>query len=80
MKKINAQRVSRMRDNLTPCRPSEGHLEELEIDLTQYVKTAECAVDLKSNDQGFPFGEPLPNVVKVGSSLYEKSDTRRCRS
>jgi len=72
MSTVNAQRVSLMRDNLTICRPSDGYLQKLEIDLTQYVKIAEYAGELKSNDQVFPFGRPLENVVKVGNSIYEK--------
>jgi hypothetical protein len=72
MKKVIAERVSRMQDNVTPCRPSEGYSEELEIDLAQHVKVAEFSGELKSSDQAFPFGAPDPNFVKVGNSLYEK--------
>jgi len=72
MTTVNAQRVSLMRDNSTICRPSDGHQQELEIDLTQYVRVAEHAGELRSNDQVFPFGKPLEDVVKVGNSLYKK--------
>ncbi|MBK1682204.1 hypothetical protein [Rhodoferax fermentans] len=79
MSTVNAQRVSLMRDNSTTCRPSDGHLQELEVDLTKYVRVAEHAGELKSNDQVFPFGKPLENVVKAGNSIYEKNGTPKCR-
>ena len=79
MSTVYAQRVSFKRDNSTICRPSDGHLQELEVDLTQYVRVAKHAGELKSNDQVFPFGKPLENVVKVGNSIYEKNGTPKCR-
>jgi hypothetical protein len=60
-----------MRDNKTLCRPSEGHPQEIEIDLTLYIKVAELSGELKSNDLMHPFGQPDQNFVKVGNSLYE---------
>jgi hypothetical protein len=72
MSTVIAQRVSLMRDNSTICRPSDGHLQELEIDLAQYVSVAEHAGVLTSNDHVCPFGKPLENGVKVGGSIDEK--------
>ena len=72
MSTVYAQRVSFKPDNSTICRPGDGYPDKLEVDLNLCVEVAEFLGELKRNDQVFPFGGPLPNVVKVGDRLYER--------
>jgi hypothetical protein len=70
---VKAQRVSKKKDNVTFCRPSEGYNTDnaIEIELDHYVKVGTVQGELPESDEKWPKGAPT-DYVKVGDKILKK--------
>lgn len=70
---VKAQRVSKMKDNVTFCRPSEGYDidNQIEIELDDYVEVGAVKGELPESDEKWPKGAPT-DYVKVANKILKK--------
>jgi hypothetical protein len=71
---VKAQRVSKMKDNVTWCSPSDGYDKDnaVEIDLDNYKEIETVLGDLPQSDEKWPKGTPFTDCFKVGNKIYQK--------
>jgi hypothetical protein len=69
---IKAQRVSKMSNNVTWCRPSEGYNTDdaIEIELNDYEEIETVLGELPESDCKWPKGAPIKNHVKVDNKIF----------
>ncbi|MFH1019599.1 MAG: hypothetical protein V1782_03140 [Pseudomonadota bacterium] len=72
--RVKAQLVSKKKDNVTFCRPSEGYntANAIEIELAHYVEVDTVQGELPENDEKWPKGAPMNDYVKVGVKILKK--------
>jgi hypothetical protein len=70
---VKAQRVSKMKDNVTWCLPSKGYCTKnsIEIELDNYKEIDAVQDELPHNDEVWPKGAPFTECVKVGKFIYQ---------
>ena len=63
---VKAQRISRMKDNVTWCRPSEGYDADnaIEIELGDYQEIDTVQGELPESDEKWPKGADRKSVVQ----------------
>ena len=68
---VKAQQVTKMKDNSTFCRISEGYGTVIEIELANYEEVATLQGDLPESDEKWPKGAPIKGYVKVGNKILK---------
>ncbi|MCG7977432.1 MAG: hypothetical protein N0E58_04745 [Candidatus Thiodiazotropha endolucinida] len=71
---VKAQRVSKMKDNVTWCVPSDGYDKDnaVEIELDNYKEIDTVQGELQQSDEKWPKGAPIMDFFKVGHIIYQK--------
>ena len=71
---VKAQRVSKKKDNVTWCRPSEGYATDnaIEVELEDYVEVCTVQGELPENDETWPKGASMTDYVKVGDKIFKR--------
>jgi hypothetical protein len=70
---VKAQRVSKKKDNVTFCRPSEGYNTDnaIEIESDHYMQVGTVQGELPECAEKWPKGAPT-DYVKVGDKILKK--------
>jgi len=73
---VKAQRVSKKKDNVTWCRPSEGYNTNnaIEIELDNYLEVDTVQGELPESDEKWPKGAPMTGL---GTSRWAARFSRR---
>ncbi len=71
---VKAQRISRMKDNVTWCRPSEGYDADyaIEIELGDYQEIDTVQGELPESDEKWPKGASMTDYAKVDDKILKK--------
>ena len=71
---VKAQCVSKKKDNVTWCRPSEGYNIDsaIEIELDDYMEVDTVNSELQESDEKWPKGAPIEGYVKVDEKILKK--------
>lgn len=71
---VKAQRVSKKKDNVTWCLPSEGYATDnaIEVELGDYVEFDTVHGELPENDETWPKGAYMTDYVKVGDKILQR--------
>lgn len=71
---VKAQCVSKKKDNVTWCRPSEGYATDnsIEVELEDYVEVCAVQGELPESDETWPKGASMTDYVKVGDKIFKR--------
>lgn len=69
---VTAQRVSKRKDNVTLCCPSEGYNTDISIESDHYMEVDTVQGELPESDEKWPKGAPMTDYVKVGHKILKK--------
>ena len=59
-------------DGKSLCRPSEGYVGSLEVDLNEWEVSRTFHGDLPPTDEAWPKGAPIEKFVKVGEAILKR--------
>jgi hypothetical protein len=73
--KVKARTVSKLKDNLTWCTPSDGYNHEnaVTIELDDYEVIDTIQGELPKSDKICPKGAPFTGCFLVGNKIYRKA-------
>ena len=69
---VSAQHVSAMRDSTTWCRPSDGYIATIMVELEDYDLHIKGIGQLPDSDEQWPKGAPLISYIWYGDSIYKQ--------
>jgi hypothetical protein len=76
--KVQAERVSTKKDNVTWCLPSKGYYQKgtvrptIEVELDEYVPIKTLDRELPECDEQYPQGAPADAYIKYGNQIFKK--------
>jgi hypothetical protein len=73
-RETTVERVAKMLDG-SLSKPSDGHPQEIEINLNEYRAVQANFPELPGNDQKFPHGAPLTDKFKYIDKIYGVNNT-----